>query len=187
MGNRSQELHASPVGEQRGGIWVWHQNHAAATRSRATSRSSLISLFWFRGAENSSHWWASWKRTFRGHGDERHRSALKDDMQTRVLPDSEQVFGTTGMVGWQTGAWGGRSRGVRSRMDDICYTMFQVPMETRSDTPNPLPVPSPLVQLTLTTHARHGGRQTRAAGGAQQLCCTSPLLLFDFLPSTSAG
>lgn len=54
-------------------------------------------------------------------------------------------------------------------------------------TPQPPSYPFPLVQLRLTTHARHGSRQTRAAGGVQQLCCSSPLLLFDFLPSTSVG
>lgn len=117
---------------------------------------------------------------------------LNGDMQTRVLPGSEQAFGTTGTVGRQNRRVGRekREKRVHSGMDDICYTMFQVPMETRMNAPPPtqaLPIPPRSCSSHSPRTQRHGGRQTRAAGGAQQLCCSSPLLLFDFLPSTSAG
>lgn len=78
---------------------------------------------------------------------------LRHGMQTGVLPDSEQAFGTTGMLGGgANGSVGREKQGkqVCSRMDDICYTMFQVPMETRANAPTPF-----LFHPTRAAHTHH--------------------------------
>lgn len=89
----------------------------------------------------------SGKRTL---GDTKMSSTGKLWNQTcspRVLPDPRKVLGTTGMVGWEK-----RGKQVHSSMDDICYTMFQVPMETAMKTPTPFLVPP--TRAAHTHHAR---------------------------------
>lgn len=84
---------------------------------------------------------------------------------------------------------GGRSRGCKRAAGWMTSVTpcFRFPWRQEL-TPQPPSYSFPLCSShSPRTHARHGSRQTRAAGGAQQLCCSSPLLLFDFLPSTSVG
>lgn len=187
MGNRSQELHASPVGHQRGGIWVWHQNHAAATRSRATSRSSLISLF-------------SWEEQKTAATDELHGRGRSGDTETSGTGPLWKMTCRPGSCqtpnrrlapqGW----WGDKQERGEGEAEECAAgwmtsvtPCFRFPWRRDLTPPTPPSCPFP-TGAAHTHHARTAWWQTDAgAGGAQQLCCTSPLLLFDFLPSTSAG
>lgn len=156
-----------------------HPSLTATFRSAAeNTRSGTLATSVMEGDVQGTQRWAAPVRSETGHADQ-------------------------GPARLWTGVWHHRDGGVanrsvgrekqgkqvRSRMDDICYTTFQVPMETRINTPTPfLFLPTRAAHTHhARTHARHGSRQTRAAGGVQQLCCSSPLLLFDFLPSTSVG
>lgn len=103
------------------------------------------------------------RRGIRGHK-QAERSSTRSNMVKRPICHAdegpvglcEQAFGTTGTAGQQTGQWGDyRSRRggqVHGRMDDICYTMFEVPMETRLN-PLPPPLPVPPARAARTHHA----------------------------------
>lgn len=109
-------------------------------------------------------------KMFRGHKAEQHWSTLRRDMRTGVLPASKQAFGATGEGGVTNGS-AGREKQVHSRMGDICYTMSQVPMETRSNAPpNPLPVPPhPCSSHSPRTHGMVADRRGRGQGSAALL------------------
>lgn len=97
----------------------------------------------------------------------------------------EQASGTAGTVRRKSGRWEGAFReaggvGGASAQHDGRHLLHNhvvgVPMETKLTQPF-------FIQRSLTTRPQHGSGRARA----QQLCCGSPLLLLDFLPSTSVG
>lgn len=112
--------------------------------------------------------------------DERHENV--QGTQSRAAPvHSEAGHADQRPAGLETGVWRhgeggvtnrsvGREEQVHSRMDDICYTMFQVPMETRTDAPNPLPIPPRSCSShSPRTHGMVADRRGRGQGSAALL------------------
>lgn len=132
---------------------------------------NLTESFLISVAENTSSWTSlmSVMRMFRGHKAEQHRSALKRDMQSSVLPASKQAFGATGKVGWQTGAWGGRSKCTAGWMTSVT-PCFRFPWRQEPTAPNPLPIPPRSCSShSPRTHGMVADRRGRGQGSAALL------------------
>lgn len=74
--------------------------------------------------------------------------------------------------------WFGQGKQVHGRMDDICYTMFYVPMETRPNAPTPRLRPylsHPGSTRSLTTCSQRGSRQARVVGAGFSSFAAAPL------------